>query len=77
MAAGPDAPLAARYFDALVHRGAEASVPREGRRQKKSDTLQQITAVVTDKDRTPADVLCADTPTSVKQPSCVLTSQIQ
>ena len=36
MAAGPDAPLAARHFDALVRRGAEASVPREGRRQKKS-----------------------------------------
>eukprot|EP00964_Phaeocystis_antarctica_P014779 scaffold8155_cov41-Phaeocystis_antarctica.AAC.2 len=34
MAAGPDAPLTARHFDALVRRGAEASVPREGRRQK-------------------------------------------
>ena len=34
--AGPDAPLAARHFDALVRRGAEASVPGEGRRQKKS-----------------------------------------
>eukprot|EP00964_Phaeocystis_antarctica_P013323 scaffold7296_cov45-Phaeocystis_antarctica.AAC.1 len=35
MAAGPDAPLAARHFDALVRRGAEASVPREGLREKK------------------------------------------
>ena len=35
-AAGPDAPLAARHFAALDRRGAEASVPREGRREKKS-----------------------------------------
>eukprot|EP00964_Phaeocystis_antarctica_P113098 scaffold77178_cov36-Phaeocystis_antarctica.AAC.1 len=35
MAAGPDAPLAARHFDALVCRGAEASVPGEGLREKK------------------------------------------
>ena len=35
-AAGQDAPLAARHFAGLVRRGAEASVPGEGRREKKS-----------------------------------------
>ena len=36
MAAGPDAPLAARHFDALVRRAAEASVPGEGASPEKS-----------------------------------------
>ena len=35
-AAGPDAPLAARHFAALVRRGAAASVPGEGVAPEKS-----------------------------------------
>ena len=34
-AAGPDAPLAARHFAALVRRGAEASIPGEGASSEK------------------------------------------